>query len=567
MKTLVKIFAVSLLVALPLAAEQGVDGKIEIGAFDSSEDGEQSIVNEYKTSSGGILNIDAFTSGDSVTFSLVTRLLNADDQKHELRLDISRAFRLKTDYESLLHRVGHDPMTNLEAVTRTARAVRHTDYDPGKEYEVEYSEFKNRAELQTPGLSALTVAILWDTHNREGARQAFTISHCDGCHVQSRSHKLDEKTEDLGADVKLALDRVILTGAFVSREHTQGTPYVVNTYDNAVHPEFRTPLFEDRLQYDASEGALAHDLMPDIDKDTMRFEIDLPDLGGFTLYGGGVFATTANTTTGLESDYSGYTINASRQFGKWMMRWRGRMYEMENDAVYVDTNDRVGIAGPWTGFRYKDKVPIETDYVRYSGLDRDTTESALDLSRRLGKHAGTVRFTWNYQAIDRDFYDVAVGESETTSNILGVSWTARPTKGLRTEVRYKHGDVENPFMLVDGACSTLVSGPYPSVFVPGQPQYDDTHESRVADTTGSPEAWDEIRLLGSYTTTKMSLVATYQYWDGENTSGDLTDWGRTSNNATITFTWMPAETWSWYTGYAWQASELKSGACIPLLDG
>jgi len=308
-------------------------------------------------------------------------------------------------------------------------------------------------------------------------------------------------------------------------------------------------------------------LWPDMEKGWRRLGIDLPDRAGLTFDGGGFFANTANATTGLESDYSGYTINASKPFGKWMLRWRGRLYEIENDAAWVDTNDRVGIAGPWKGFRYKDKVPIETDYVRYSGLDRETTESAFDLSRRLGSHAGTLRFTWNYQGIDRDYYDVAVGESETTSNILGVAWTARPMKGVRTEVRYKHGDVENPFMLINGACSTLVSGSYPSVFVPGQPQYDDTHDSRIADTTASPEAWDEIRLLGSYTTTKMSLVATYQYWDGENSSGDLTDWGRTSNNATITFTWMPAESWSWYTGYAWQGSELKSGACIPLLDG
>ncbi|MBI2214670.1 MAG: hypothetical protein HYU52_13575 [Acidobacteria bacterium] len=567
MKTLLNFFIASLLVALPLAAEQGVDGKIEIGVFDSNESGEQSVVNEYRTSSGGILNIDASTSSDTATFSLVTRLLNADDQKHELRLDISRVFRLTTDYESLLHRTGHDPMTNLEAVTRTARAVYATDDDPGKEYEVEYSEFRNRAEIQSPGLSALTVAILWDAHNREGARQAYTISHCDGCHVQSRSHRLDEKTEDIGSELKLALDRVIVTGAFVSREHTQGVPALTNLYDSELQPELRTPLFEDRLQYDASEGPLPHDLMPDIDKDTYRFEVDLPDVAGFTLHGGGIFATTANTTTGLESDYSGYTVNASRRFGKWMMRWRGRMYEIENDAAWVDTNDRVGVAGPWKGFRYKDKVPIETDFIRYSGLDRSTSESAFDVSRKLGRQAGTLRFTWNYQAIDRDFYQVAVGETETTSNVLGVSWTARPAKGVRTEVRFEHGDVENPFMLIDGACSTLVSGSYPSVFVPGQPQYADVHESRVADTTASPDAWDEIYLLGSYSTTKMSITANYRQWDGENSSGDLTDWGRTSNNATVMLTWMPAESWSWYTGYAWQASELKSGACIPLLDG
>jgi len=567
MKTLFRIFVLSLLVALPLAAEQGVDGKVEIGAFDSNEDGEQSVVNEYRTSSGGILNIDAFTFGENVNFSLVTRLLNADDQKHELRLDVSRVFRLETDYESLLHRVGHDPMTNLEAVTRTARAVYATDANPGKEYEVQYSEFRNRAEVQAPGISSLTVAILWDFHNRQGARQAYTISHCDGCHVQSRSHELDEETQDLGAEVKWAADKVVLTGAFVSREHTQGVPYVTNTYDTALQPELRTPIFDDRLQYDSDEGPLAHDLMPNIDKDTARFEIDLPDLGGFTLYGGGHFASTANATTGLESDYSGYTINASRPFGKWMLRWRGRMYEIDNDAAWVDTNDRVGVAGPWKGFRYKDKVPIETDYVRYSGLNRESNESAFDLSRKLGKQAGTLRFTWNYQSLDRDYYDVAVDKSETTTNVLGVSWAARPMKGVRTEIRYKHGDVENPFMLIDGSCSTLVSGSYPSVFVPGQPQYADVHESRVADTTASPEAWDEIYLLGSYTTTKMSITANYRYWDGENTSGDLTDWGRSSNNATITLTWMPAETWSWYTGYAWQASEMKSGACIPLLDG
>ena len=63
------------------------------------------------------------------------------------------------------------------------------------------------------------------------------------------------------------------------------------------------------------------------------------------------------------------------------------------------------------------------------------------------------------------------------------------------------------------------------------------------------------------------LAASYQWWDGSNSEGDLTDWSRTNQTATVTLWSAPAATWDWYVAYAYQDSQLDAPACIPIFDG
>ena len=174
---------------------------------------------------------------------------------------------------------------------------------------------------------------------------------------------------------------------------------------------------------------------------------------------------------------------------------------------------------------------------------------------------------WDFEAIDRETYEVLPGETETTTNLLGLSYRVRPVKGLRLDAAYKHAEIDNAFMLINGACSTLESGVYPNPWNPETPQYYDFQEARIAETTASPSSWDKLELGAAWIASGSTLSGRYVWWDGTNSDGDLSDWSKSSQNATVTW-WTPAgESWDWYLGYAYQDSSLDAPACIPVFDG
>ncbi|MDX1584436.1 MAG: GSU2204 family CXXCH-containing (seleno)protein, partial [Thermoanaerobaculia bacterium] len=355
--------------------------------------------------------------------------------------------------------------------------------------------------------------------------------------------------------------------SYTSLEHEQGVPFILHTYDDALHPEQRKPLFDNRVQYDSADGPIPIDLKPDIDKDRFRVDLSFDSVGGFAVTGGGVWSQNENEYTGLESDYTGFAVNAARRFENgWRVRWRGRSYSIDNDEIFVDTVEPVATAGPHAGKTYRDVYGFDPDFLRLSAMNRDVLESNLELKRKLGKK-NTVELEWKYEQIDRDHYQVAVNETETTENIVGVSWTTRPRRGLRAEARYRHAEIDNPFMAINAACSTLESTPAPSPFHPDAAQYYEFHDTRIADTTASPESWDEVRLTGSWSSGRSVLTGSARWWEGDNTSGDLTDWSKSHQSATLTWGQTPSPEWNWYAGWAWFDSEIDAPTCVPIFDG
>ena len=197
---------------------------------------------------------------------------------------------------------------------------------------------------------------------------------------------------------------------------------------------------------------------------------------------------------------TGYLFTAAKRLSDdWSFRWRGRGYTIDNDDVFVDAVERLGVAGPQAGRTYREIYGFDPDYLRQSALSRDVVESNLDFTRRLGKKSGRLRLFWNYESIDRDTFEVAPGETDTTTNLLGAAWWARPAKGWKTQVRLQHGETDNPFTNVNGAFSTLTSPAVPNPFHPDAAQYYTMRAAKVMDTTALAGSWDEIKVRGSYT--------------------------------------------------------------------
>lgn len=550
-------------------ADDETVGTVEVGGWDAETEGSEDVVSEYESTEGGVdLNLDIATKQGWGHLALFADVVDSEDQAYAFKLDVGRVVRSVTEYSKMLHRLGHDPLANLAAVTSHGRVVLHTDLDPGAEYQISYRDLSHRTEFQSRGAAGFTLGVGYRLQERHGVQQSINISHCDACHVESQGRPIDSETQDATIDATYAWAGGQLEASFLHRSQNEGVPFITYLYDDALHPESRLPIFDNRVQYDSAQGPLPVDLRPEMTKDVGKLALTLQS-GGIAWNVRSVFSTTENDTTGLASDYDGFLVNAARSFGaKSSLRWRARYYSISNDDVFVDTNEPLGIAGPQAGRTYREIYGFDPDFLRLSALNRDVTESRFDYSYRISKEKGTVKLTWNYESIDREHYEVAPGETETTENVFGISWWARPKKGLRLQAALRHGTVDNPFGTVDSAFSTLVSSPAPNPFHPDAAQYYQFQDARIADLTASPESWDEAKLGLSYTLGNRSLSATYRYWDGDNVDdNELTDWSKNQQAFNLTYFAAPAETWQWWVAYTLHQSELKFPTFIPIFDG
>ena len=560
------------LVAAPAAlaqTEDATDVEVTLGAWDASADDAEQVVSEYEDTDGGLLvGLRAELHRAAGSLLLSSHVRGGSEQRHRLEFDIRRLVRSQTSYVAFARRLPHDPMENLEATTNHGRTVRHDDLDPGRAYGFDYSDLDHRTELQLPALPALTLALAFRQQERDGHRQSITLSHCDNCHTVSQSRPVGEKTRDVGVEAALAFRTWALKASHTQRDLTEKVEAIGLLYDRALHPELRTPIFTNRVAFDALNGVLPVDLRPDISKEITKVEASLPDAAGFAINASGVWSKTTNEYANLDSDYAGYLLNASRQLGSRLkMRWRARAYSASTDDFFVDIVEPVAQAGPHLGRTYRDVYGLDPDFLRESSLDRDVLESSLDLALKMKGKAGTLRFLWDYQSVERDHLEVAVGQTDTTRNVLGLAWNARPAKGVRLEAKLKHGEVDSPFMNPNAVYSPAFTLSAASPLAPTSTQYYVWRASRIGDATNQPESWDELWAKGSFVSGNTTTSLSYRWWDGENDGGDLTDWSRTSQTATLSFWAMPSPRVQWSLAYVWHDQELDFPASIALFDG
>ncbi len=577
MKSTNRFVLAALLTALPfaVAADDGDEStnettaSIEVGGLYTDVSDLPDKAAEFNTIEDGVVGkvkVQTFQDWGAVDFKF--KYLANDENSGLLDFDVKRMVRSHNTYDRFPHRLGHDPMHNLESTSTNGKVVRHTDLSPDQDYVLDYSVFHDRTELQFPGFRPLTLAIEFRQQERTGHTQAFTTSHCDNCHIKSQAHRRDQTTTDGTLEAAVAWKSGVVRARYTDRSLTEKHQTVTTTFDNNLHPELQVPVFDNRMQYDDDAGPVPADLKPEIDKNTTRLDFRWASRSGWAITANGVWSSTENQYTGNDADYTGYIATVTKRFGNNLrLRWRGKVYETETNSVYIDPIQRVSQAGPHAGLTYAQVYGDTFDQDRNSALNRDGLESKIDASYRLGRKGGTVRGLWSFKSIDREYYEVLPGEKKTTKNVLGLSYRVRPAKGLRIDAEYQYGDISNAFMLIDGSCSTLVSDRYDNPWQPETPQYQDFQAARIAETTASASSWNKAALSLGWSFGQTTLTGRYVYWDGSNSDGDLTDWSKNRSTATVTL-WSPGgANWDWYVGWAYQDMSLEAPACIPVFDG
>ncbi|MGD2115147.1 MAG: GSU2204 family outer membrane beta-barrel protein, partial [Acidobacteriota bacterium] len=131
--------------------ETTTEGTVELGAWDASDDGSPDVVTEYEPNDGGPdAAVEIESRGTGGSFALDARVRDDDDFDLGIDFDVRRMVRSQTRYTGLPHRLVHDDIDNLAAVTDHGRVVRETDLDPAAVYGIDYELLEHRTELQFP---------------------------------------------------------------------------------------------------------------------------------------------------------------------------------------------------------------------------------------------------------------------------------------------------------------------------------------------------------------------------------------------------------------------------------
>ncbi len=582
MKNAYRLLLVALVVAwIPAAAMAAIgDGGTIIvertfwlGYWDSSVDGSPDLAAEYRVvGDGPDLGVKLNTIHEWGAIDFYARYRDSADQDYKLDFDVNRVFRSQNLLSTLIHRLGHQPIEHFQAVTNHGRVVWESDLNPDSEYDFKYQVFETKNEVQLPSLDGLTVGFGFRSQQRKGTRQHTTISHCDACHVNSQDRPTDETTDDAYIDLKYAWASNFVRGSYTGRSFSESPQNITLLFDDALHPELRVPVFDNRLQFDSAEGPQPVDLVPDISKDIFKLDT-LINTSGWAIVGEGVWSSTENDFTRNKADFSGFMASVAKRFGesrRWNFRWRGRTYKTETTTELLVPIQRPGIAGPQSPGTYSFYYPDwPQTFDRLPSLNRDVVESKADITYRLAnRNMGSLRAFWNYDSLDREYQEVAPGTTSTSKNVLGATWSARPGKGWKTYAGIKFADISNPFQIVDGKYSTLISeASGGSAFDPRAAQYWLMHSERIAEGTASPSSYFQGDLRGTYLRDGNMLTASFRYWKGDNNDGDLNDWARDSQTFNITYWATPSPDWQWYVGYNYNDTSMDSVATIPIFDG
>lgn len=508
---------------------------------------------------------------DSHGFFAYGRINDADDIDLAFAGDFDRTLRVKGDYTRLYHRLQHDPLTNLQAVT-APKVTRYTDTDPTARYDVVYSELKTSAEFNHENMPWLTLEFGFRHEERDGMKQVRTMSKCSNCHVVAYSHAIHENTRDYSVAANVDSGNFSLRYSYTGRNfrNTSATP--THVYDDAKHPSLNTPVFYDRVQFWSVNGSLPFNMTPDTDKMTHEISATYDAKSKGILNAGYVRSTVENLYTTLEMDYNSMRANYAVRLAKGVgLSMRGVYYDIDNDDVYVDVNEPLAVAGPYAGLTYREKFDdgsFTGDFNRLSWANRTVYEFDADLNYAFA-HRTKARLSYRYKQTDRDNHEVSDGEHASTSNRIKLALSSRAVKDLTFRGHFIYESISNPFAGVDIAGMYNFNAPAPgSPLSPLSVQYFQLYNSRMVDLTNQPDSIVEFSGQMTYRLAKnASFSAGLKYQDLQNDSLDYSTWSKdkTAINASLWFALSPELHGT--IAYHYNTEETQTAYIMPVFDG
>jgi hypothetical protein len=227
--------------------------------------------------------------------------LNDSDYNGEFHFDYKGLIRFHAMGESLYHNLEHIPYPtqSIPNPVTVTPPLTVSDKNPGDQYHMEVRQASVQARGKLPAFPAHLNLSYWRLE-REGSKQLrFLDESCGGCHLQSRSRRVDRVTEEFTGSVDAHLGPVDLIFEQLVRLFRDREPVPVDTFERH---DFRTE----------SPALLEHDADPDSRLLATTIKAHTSLAGGFNAAAGFTIGTRSN-----QSDLAGVApVEAKTDFTK-----------------------------------------------------------------------------------------------------------------------------------------------------------------------------------------------------------------------------------------------------------
>lgn len=585
-KTFVLTLSLLLVTSFLAVAQENEDNddqtkiKLAIGGMAASTDGSLGKVGKYLPLPDAAPLAAAKIEGLSgTTYFNLTSLYRGDvwDMNHALDLDFNRIVDLKLDYTSLMHRLGNDPLTNMDTASLARSGVFHQNFSPDKQYRIDHYEFSGKATLRIPQASFLNFYAGFRNQHREGEYQARTLSKCATCHIVAKDRPINNNNQDFSLGSEVRLGKATIDYSYTKRQYRENEAAPTNTYLKVQHPELVSPVFTSRIQYGDVNGALPFDEVPDTDKDTHLIKATVPLSQGMTLSGHYISSSVENQSientlspgSNIGIDTSAFAAGFSTLVGRrGVFNARFSRVKIENDDYFVDIVEPVDVAGPKVGLTYAQGYPTfgEADWTRKSALNRTTLDfDAAFKYRFTTKIRG--RFNYEFKQIDRDNYqDLSLAQTTSTHTFKG-RFDLKPSKQLKFVAQGTIKLISDPF-------TNMFAGVAPELqdWNPGNPfaglQFYDFHRAREAHLTSQPTDMQEVKGILTWSPSyRVSLSADARIRWEKNDELNFGDWSNTTFNPGVNLWFAPTDKIDVTATYYFYGEKLDSLFAIPVLEG
>ncbi|TYO98540.1 hypothetical protein EDC39_106143 [Geothermobacter ehrlichii] len=287
--------------------------------------------------------------------SLEGYLLSDKDYRSELHFDRDGQVRLDLRIENFVHNLEHIPYSDRPpAIAQdngtpipppppviNPNKATFTDHDPTAEYRLDTGIYEARFRGKLKSYPAHLNVRYWRMERKGDRQLRFVDEQCSGCHVQSRSVRIDQVTQEVtaGLDAHLGPVDVILEQLYRQFDNRENAP--VDSYGTNV---FFRPTATD----------LAHDTIPDVRMTESTLKVHTNLAGGLVGAASASIGKRENRN-GLEPAQVSPIISSTDvakgagdltwiPHPSWTFNFRYRLLDLDNSNT-----DSISITGVTTG--------------------------------------------------------------------------------------------------------------------------------------------------------------------------------------------------------------------------
>jgi hypothetical protein len=361
--------------------------------------------------------------GDKSSFDLSGKFYHTDDQTYFAGIDLQRIVRTQIQANRLLHRMDHDPLTNVDPDPAAQAEFPFLDSNPDDVYSTARTEIINKTDLVLPFLPNFKIISQVRYVHENGQQQARALDMCTLCHVEAKTQGIDQRTRDfiLGAEFKVK-------GVTVSYSHL-GRSFQNNA--GPIYHEFTNPYGS--FVFSGSQE-IAH--IPDSEKRADNVKAQIDALKNTSLFGSYTLAQVKNKNNNGKADIKNFLSRFRAVLAKGLnitLKYLDNKYDSKLDPNYafdsrILTANHLSKDSYTLGADASYRIPKQKIHLR-AGLDYNSLKR---------------RFSWAdaVQDEEKSLMDSYLKEMKTTTLRAGA--TFYPSSKVKGFLRYKRKDIKNP---------------------------------------------------------------------------------------------------------------------------